>query len=333
MSKQELIQLIDELHKPLRKNFKRRCVSIRGFDDLWQIDLVEMIPYANINNDNKYILTVIDTFSKYAWAVPLKSKKCSTVTKAFENIINQGRIPKNLQSDQGNEFYGKEFQYMVKLRGINHYSTFSELKVKFKLLYLNFIVPYSFFILLFQASIVERFNRTLKNKMYKRFSLQMSYKWENLLQELVNDYNHTVHSKIKRRPVDVSKENEKIILNSIYKPTFQKKFKSKFKVDDYVRIGKYKKIFEKGYTPNYSAEVFMIEKIVPTFPITYILKDYQGNILKGGFYKEEIIKTNCPDVFLVEKVIKKKNNKEFVKWYGFDDSHNSWIDIKDVVNN
>lgn len=127
--KSELTQLVNELHHPARRHFKRREVKILGLDDLWQADLVEMIPYSEINDNFKYILTVIDTFSKYAWAVPLKSKKCETVTKAFETILKDGRQPLNLQSDHGNEFYGKEFQKLVKSLNINHYSTYSDLKV------------------------------------------------------------------------------------------------------------------------------------------------------------------------------------------------------------
>lgn len=178
---------------------------------------------------------------------------------------------------------------------------------------------------------MERFNRTLKNKMFKRFTFQMSYRWVNILDELLEEYNHSVHSKICMRPVDVTKRNEKMILKQHFQPTFIKNKNSKFEVNDQVRISKYKHIFEKGYTPNFSAEVFTIVEVLPTHPITYRLKDYQDNIIKGCFYKEEIIKTKCPLVFLVEKTVKKRKNKTLVKWFGFDESHNTWIDNSNKI--
>lgn len=101
MSESERLKLIDELHKPIRKNFKRRKVIFYGIDDLWQGDLVEMQPFANQNNGFKYILTVIDCLSKYAWAIPIKNKSSSNVAEAFKKILKCGRCPKNFQSDQG----------------------------------------------------------------------------------------------------------------------------------------------------------------------------------------------------------------------------------------
>lgn len=146
MSKQ---LLVNELHKPVRKNFQRRRVLMKGLDDHWQADLVEMIPHANINSGYRYLLVVIDTFSKYAWVKPCKTKNASDVLSAFKSILNMGRVPKNLQTDNGKEFYNKIFKKLIDKFKINHYSTFSVMK----------------------ASIVERLNRTLKNKMYKMFSL------------------------------------------------------------------------------------------------------------------------------------------------------------------
>ena len=92
-------QVIEELHKPARRNYRRRKFIVRGLDETWQADLVEMQPYSRENNGYKYMLTVIDVFSKYAWAVPVKQKTGSDVTVAMESILQQGRKPKNLQTD------------------------------------------------------------------------------------------------------------------------------------------------------------------------------------------------------------------------------------------
>uniref|UniRef100_A0ABD2WG23 Chromo domain-containing protein n=1 Tax=Trichogramma kaykai TaxID=54128 RepID=A0ABD2WG23_9HYME len=101
--------------------------------------------------------------------------------------------------------------------------------------------------------------------------------------------------------------------------------KPKFKIGDQVRISKNKNLFEKSYTPGWSAEVFTIVKASKTYPYTYLLKDYQDQPISGGFYEQELMRTKYPDLYLVEKIIKKKGNQLFVKWLGFDDTHNSWI--------
>ncbi|CAG18159.1 hypothetical protein CcBV_31.2 [Bracoviriform congregatae] len=209
--------IAEELHKPARRNYKRRHVDIRGLDETWQADLVEMIPYATVNKGYKYLLTIIDIFSKYAWAVPIKSKSGVDVTSAMKSVLQQGRIPKNLHVDQGKEFYNKEFKDLMKQHKINLYSTFSNLK----------------------ASICERFNRTLKTKMWREFTNRGSYKWADTLDDLVNTYNSTIHSTIKMKPADVTAPQEKQLLENIYQPLKTKsKQKQKFKVGDKVRISK-----------------------------------------------------------------------------------------------
>lgn len=177
-------QVVFELHRPARKNFKRRRFEMRGINDTFQIDLVEMIPFASENRGYKYLLMVIDTFSKYAWIKKLKNKTGKEVTKAMEDILkeNPDRCPANIQSDLGKEFYNSHFQGLMKHYHINHYSTFTKLK----------------------ASIVERFNRTFLNKLWQQFSLQGSYKWLAHFENIVQVYNRTRHRTIKMRPIDVN---------------------------------------------------------------------------------------------------------------------------------
>jgi len=121
-------RLVEELHAAARRNFPRRRVIIRGYDDLWQVDIVEMHPYSRFNEGYHYI-TVIDVLSKYAWAVPFKNKSGSETANAIAEIIRKSdRHPKNLQTDMGKEFYNADVQRLVKKHGINHYSTYSVLK-------------------------------------------------------------------------------------------------------------------------------------------------------------------------------------------------------------
>lgn len=295
--------VVKELHKPARRNYLRRHVDVRGLDETWQADLVDMQNYTD--KGYHYILTIIDNFSKYAWAVPVKKKDAHDVTAAMKSVLEQGRVPKHLHVDRGTEFYNKNFKNLMKRYGIKMYSTYSNMK----------------------ASICERFNRTLKEKMWMRFSLQGNYKWFDILNDLVATYNDTKHRTIRMKPKDVSSLNEKALLRRIYTNFRIKTHKQKFKIGEKVRISKFKHVFEKGYTPNWTTEIFTINKIRNTVPVTtYELKDYQNQPIAGTFYEQELQKVAYPDVYLVEKVIKKRGNKLLVKWLGFDDSHNSWID-------
>lgn len=300
-------QVVNELHKPARRNFKRRTVILKGINDLWQADLVIMNNYSTDNNGFRYLLTVIDAFSKFAWALPVKTKSGLEVTEAMKQILVK-QSPKNLQTDDGTEFYNLHFKKLMDKYKINHYSTYSTLK----------------------ASIIERFNRTLKGWMWKEFSLNGSYRWIDNIQNLVNRYNNKIHRTIKMKPRNVNFNNEKTLLKTVYN-----KIKSfpmpKLKIGENVRISKYKHIFEKGYTPNWTTEIFTIEKVKNTNPCTYILKDYQDKTIQGSFYEHELLKAKYPNTFLIQKVLKEKGNKAFVKWLGFSNEHNSWIDKSDVL--
>lgn len=307
--KMSRLQLVNELHKTARRNYPRRRVIMRGINDLLQADLVEMIPYSTTNKNFKYLLTIIDTFSKFAWAIPIKNKTANATSSAMESVLKTLKhSPKNLQTDDGTEFFNSIFKKLTSKYGINHYSTYSGLK----------------------ASIVERFNRTLKSKMWKQFSMQGTYKWIDIISGLVQDYNNTKHRTIKMRPNQVSEKNAKTLLNTVY--SHIKKFRrGKFRVGTYVRISKNRHIFDKGYTPNWTTEIFSIAKVQKTNPVTYLLNDYQNNPIKGGFYDAELQKVKYPDTYLVEKIIRKKDGQLYVKWLGMDTTHNSWITEKDML--
>lgn len=300
-------QVVNELHRSARKNFKRRRVISKGIRDLLQADIVEMIPYSKENKNFKYLLTVIDVFSKFAWAIPLKSKTGKEVTDAIATILTKHRY-RNIQTDHGTEFYNTYWKRLMEKYNVNHYSTYSHLK----------------------ASIVERFNKTLKNNMWKQFSMQGTYKWLGILESLINKYNNTKHSTIKMKPVQVNKNNEAMLLNTVYS-NVKIAEKPKFKMGDHVRISKYNHVFAKGYQPSWTAEIFKIYKIQITNPVTYLLEDYQQNMVKGSFYEQELQKVKFPAAYLVDKILRRKDDKIYVKWYGFNEKHNSWINKKDLL--
>ncbi|XP_072400587.1 uncharacterized protein [Diabrotica undecimpunctata] len=181
-----------------------------------------------------------------------------------------------------------------------------------------------------KAAICERVIRTLKAKLYKYFSLHGSYKWLDALPIITEEYNNTKHSKTGYKPSQVNKSNEKAILNKSYSH-LKIAGPRKFKVGDIVRVSKAKHFFEKAYTPNWTTELFKIVQVKITNPITYLLEDMQGTPISGGFYEEEMQKTSSPDIYLVEKVLRRKGNKMYVKWLGMDSKHNSWINANDTV--
>lgn len=301
-------QVVEEIHKNTRINFTRRRVILKSINDLFQADLVEMIPYAKENSGYKYILIVINCFSKFVWALPLKNKTSQEVSQAMEKVLKE-QTPINLQTDAGKEFFNKDFEKLMKKYNVNHYQVYSEKK----------------------ASIVERVNRTLKNIMWKEFSFQGHYKWLNILPHIVKQYNNKKHRTIGMKPSEVTKKDEKRLLNTVYNHIKLTDLNTKFKVGDYVRISKIRGVFDKKYQPNFSTEVFRVQKVRLTNPPTYLLNDEKNQNILGGFYKEQLQKVKYPDVFLVEKVIRRKGDKMFVKWLGFDDKHNTWIDKNAVV--
>lgn len=305
------LDVVNEIHKSARINFKRRNVILKDIDDLWQADLIDMQAMSRFNFGFKYILAIIDCFSKFAWVVALKQKNKEMVSRAFEQILMKGRVPKNLQTDFGKEFYNDKFKTVVDKHNINHYSTYSTKK----------------------ASIVERFIRTLKNKLYKEFSFNGNYKWKNkVLEEKVEEYNNTIHRTIGHTPASINHKNKSRILQKYIKmASSRKQIKIKFQIGDYVRISKYKACFDKGYTPNWSTEIFKIIKVQKTNPPSYLIEDLKNRPIMGAFYSQELQKTKHHDIYLVEKLLKKKGNRLYVKWLGLPTSENSWINKLDVI--
>lgn len=298
-----LERIANELHQPVRKTFPRRKVISLFKDDLWQADLIDMQSQSKNNNGYKYILIVIDTYTKYVWVEALKNKKAEEITKAMLNILKKN-YPKLLQTDNGTEFYNKQFQDLLKKYNIRHYSTFSSIK----------------------AGIVERVIRTVKNKIYKHFTSTGSWNWYSSLSKLIHQYNNSKHTTIKTTPFKARSNSFKYVQQ--LKKTHLKK--PKFKINDKVRVSKYKHVFSKGYKPNWTTEIFTVSKVFPSDPVTYYIKDEQNNTILGRFYDQELKKTNFPKTFLIERVIRRNGNKIFVKWLGFDSNHNSWILSKDI---
>ena len=175
-----------------------------------------------------------------------------------------------------------------------------------------------------KSAVAERFIRTLKSKIYKYMASISKNVYIDKLHDIVNEYKNTYHTTIKMKPIDVEDNTyintDKEISNKDLK----------FKIGDRVRISKHKNIFAKGYAPNWSEEVFVIKKVKNTVPWTYVIYDLNGEEIIGTFYEKEFQKTSQEE-FRIEKVIKRKGDKICVKWKGYDNSFNSWINKNDII--
>ena len=288
----------------MAKKFQKKKVYVKGIDEIFAADLVDMQAFSEFKNGVKYLLTVIDVFSRYVWMVPLKTKTGLEVTNALKKIF-QYRKGSKLWVDRGREFYNKHVQELIPL-----YSTENEEK----------------------SSVVERRNRTMKEKMFKYFSANSTKKYIDILDRLVEDYNNTRHSSTGFTPKEASKKkNESEVWWNLYgKYSPLKRKKPEFSVGDRVRISKKKGVFEKGYTPRWIEEVFKVSEVHYTEPITYKIMDLNNDEIQGSFYEPELQKTT-QEMFRIEKVIRRKGNKSLVKWLGYPESFNSWVDSKDLV--
>ena len=305
-------ELAEELHKPIRKKFKKRRVYVKGVDKIWAADLVDMQVFSRYNKGYKYILMIIDVFSKYGWAIPLKTKTGLEVSKAFSNLWLSSKPPERLWVDKGKEFYNSSMKELLTKYHVQLYSTENEEK----------------------SSVVERWNRTIKQIMWKYFTANNTHVYIKVLQDIINKYNNTYHRSIKCKPIAARKaSNYKRVYEALFADNKTTVKRPKFKIGDRVRIIRKKSTFEKGFTPNWTEEVFTVDNVKPTRPVTYSLVDVKGEKIQGTFYEQELQKTR-QEIYRIEKVIRKRKRNKiqevYVKWKGYDNSFNSWIPLADL---
>ena len=301
------------LHKPARRHFQRNPTYVKGIDHQWQADLADMQQLSRDNQGNKYLLTVIDVFSKKAWALPIKNKSGKEMLEAFKRLFHDAapRKPERIQTDAGKEFLNKDVQTYLKQQGVHHFVSHSDQK----------------------AAVVERFNRTLKSRIWTYFTAHQTHHYLEPLPKILHAYNNTYHRSIGRTPNQVRKQDEPEIWVRLYGDG-SKGAKTELKNGQKVRISKVKGAFDKGYIPNWSEEHFLVESEKTNPRRVYKLKDTGGEELKGSWYPEEIqeISTNK---YLIEKVIRKRKGQDgeeelLVKWKGWPTKFNTWIPASDV---
>jgi integrase-like protein len=257
------------LHRARRIRYPTRKVFVRKINEQWAIDLADIQKHSRFNNKKRYILCVVDVFSKRAWLEAIPNKSAKVVALALQKIFNRAGVhPEKIQCDFGKEFYNGTVKKLLKDNGIKMFSVHSEKK----------------------CCIVERFIRTIFGKISRYLSHHKTRKFIDKLSDFEWQYNNSFHRSIGMKPSEVDHENQNQVFKKLYgnPPPLYKK--SPFKVGDKCLVAKRKTTFEKGYTQNYLDEIFYIKRVLSTTPTSFILQDQDNTELKGSFYVEQLLK-------------------------------------------
>ena len=263
INKDKIKIFIDEIYsKPPKKNYPTNKIVYNHIDEIWSIDLADFSEYKTSNNKGfRYIFIIVDNFSKYLWAIPLKNKYSQTITNEFSNIITiSKRKPNKLESDRGTEFYNSIFQNFLKSKNIHHYSRFTDKG----------------------PSIAERVIRTIRNLLKKPVFEKGNAYWLSELPSVIKQYNNTIHHSTKMTPIQASKKsNQKLVYNNLRDDRVKRQ--PKFKLGQLVRTADIKRVFSKGDSTNYSYKLYTITEVIhdtiPSYRIDYLPERYNQNLL------------------------------------------------------
>jgi transposase InsO family protein len=296
-------------HKPRKRHFKRRRIISVDVGDQYQIDLADMQKFAQENDGVKYLLTAVDCFSRYAFAIPIKSKNHTEIVEALSKIFKDHGIPLRIQSDMGGEFTGKIVKTFFRDSGVTFFTTTND-DIK--------------------CAMVERFNRTLKERLWLYMTQKNNYRYIDILNDVVYSYNHSIHSATGFPPADVDEEEAMKIRELMLRDT-QTTPHEDLRVDDLVRIAKKKQTFEKGYETNFTDEIFKITNVVPKEGRTvFRIEDRAGAPIDGLFYSEELskVKKVKQPLHRIYKILRQRKYRGklqyFIRWSGFGAAYDSW---------
>ena len=264
MTQKNIKIFINEIYsKPPKKNYATNKTDVYHIDDIWSLDILDLKDYGSENNRGyRYVLVIIDNFSKYGWTIPLKNKNAQTIKDSFEKIlINSKRKPNLIESDRGKEFYNNIFQDFVNKNNIKLYSRNSS----------------------YGAVFAERFNRTIRDLLKRPVFERGDSNWIDVLTTITKQYNNRIHSSTKLTPIQASlKKNEWFVDKSLLDK--RNKIKPKFQINDLVRTTDLKKTFSKGDTTNWSYKLYKITEIIndtkPTYKINNLKERYNETLLK-----------------------------------------------------
>ena len=264
MTQKNIKMFINEIYsKPPKKNYATNKTDVYHIDEIWSLDILDLKDYGPENNRGyRYVLVIIDGFSKFGWAIPLKNKNAQTIKDSFERIIiSSKRSPNLLETDRGKEFYNNKFQDFLNKNNIKLYSRNTS----------------------YGAVFGERFNRTIRDLLKKIFFEHGDANWIDVLPTITKQYNNRIHSSTKLTPIQASlKKNEGFVYKSLLDK--RKKIKPKYELGDLVRTADLKKTFSKGDTTNWSYKLYKITEIIndtlPSYKIGNLPERYNESLLK-----------------------------------------------------
>ena len=299
------------LHREAKRPRAYNPIYVRGRDELWQADLADVSRLQGDNDGVRYLLTVIDTFSRRAWAEPLKTKDAEGVWRAFRRELGKTRRPRRLLTDRGREFTGAPFRRGLERLGIHPVHLHSEQK----------------------AAHVERFNRTLKRLVYGYVAQSGDGSFVKRLPDLLRTYNRRHHRIIGMAPMEADRpNNRRRVLATLGKRHYWRPRKqARFAPDDLVRVQRWKGAFHRGHDESFSRHVYRVESVNTRKPLpTYRVATLEGEPVEGSFYGEELQRVRFHDVFRVNKILRRKGNRVLVSWKGWGPDYNAWIDTEDL---
>ena len=263
MSQKHIKMFINEIYsKPPKKNYPTNKTDVYYIDDIWSLDILDLKDYGPENNRQyRYVLVIIDNFSKFGWTLPLKNKNSQTIKDSFEKIlISSKRKPNLIESDRDKGFYNNLFQYLNK-NDIKLYSRNSS----------------------FGSVFAECFNRTIRDLLKKPVFEKGDGNWTDVLQTITKQYNRRIHSSTKLTPIQASlRKNEGYVYKNLLDK--RKKIKPRYEIGDLVRTADLKKTFSKGDTSDWSYRLYKIIEIsndtIPTYKIDNLKERYNGSLLK-----------------------------------------------------
>ena len=307
--------------KPHRKASTYSPIYVYKKRELFQADVVFFTDpdMVKVNSGYRYMFTCIDCFTKMAWVFPLKSNNCESVMNSFKNILSTcGQKPERLNSDRGSELICKKFTKYLAEQKIHHYLSYS----------------------LRKCPIVERFNLTIQNILYKIMAQKRSLSWSSFIDQAMTIYLNRKHSTIGMSPLAAEKtKNHKEVrtnlLKYFHKRGFKKK-KAKFSIGDTVRIWSKRRTFQRGYDESYSKEYFTIYDVKTNLPVPrYLIKDSKGDNITGSFFEDELVKYVPGDTFEIEVIKKRKRRgatEFFVHYMGYPKTMDEWVTEKQLKN-
>lgn len=308
------------LYKQSYRNFSRNKIYVNFINELWEIDTLFYISHSRYNNGIKYLINIIDVFSKYLRIIPVKSLKIAEIVPKFEAIFKKMK-PKKIRTDQGKEFDNREFRALCQKYNIIYFTTNNQTK---------------------KCAVVERVQKTLRLKIEKNMVHRGSYRYIDFLPDIIKSYNHSFHRTIRMKPIDVDESDERMIFKNTYgfknmlEIIKNQQTERHFEVGDEVRIKFDEKPFDKISTQRWSEKVYKIDKVFNKIDKTLYTVKLNSVPLRKRFYSSELqkVRTTPETRWRIERVIKYRtvNNirEGLVRWLGYDSQYDQWIPVQQI---